>query len=107
MANERIFTDLEGDTLEIEIIADQVWLKAKLTKSGEAADLIFYQHTIREMIDWLTAKLDGKIEISRRSELKKVEGGQNKLTHIVYSDGSVDCESEFIPTKLEANDGND
>ena len=59
---------------------------------------------VRELRDWLTAKLEGKIEISRRSELKKVEGGQNKLTHILYSDGSADCETEFIPTKLEGKD---
>jgi len=105
MANEDDLWQFVADTGEYARVwnhFDEMWITVRRDEKQITA--IIPKERVRELRDWLTAKLEGKIEISRRSELKKVEGGQNKLTHILYSDGSADCETEFIPTKLEGKD---
>jgi hypothetical protein len=106
MANNKTFTDASGDTLKIDVIGGYVWFMATAPDTGDQFYLQFEPDTAREMVEWLVKNLEGKIEISRRSELKKVEGGQNKLTHILYSDGSADCETEFISTKEQNEKSN-
>ncbi len=55
-----IFTDGSGDTFAIEKASEgEFYLKSTITKEGDIVTLAFPQEVIRELRDWLTAKLEG------------------------------------------------
>jgi hypothetical protein len=54
-----ILTDAEGDTFAIEKLEnDGFVMKATLTASGDTTILNIKSDTIRELRDWLTARLE-------------------------------------------------
>ena len=67
MANNKTFTDLEGDTLKIDVIGGDVWFMATASDTGDHFYLQFERDTAREMVEWLVKELEGKDERTRNS----------------------------------------
>ena len=64
MTNEKIFTDVTGDTLRVSVNEDHVWMIANAADTDKDFYLQFEHETARELRDWLTAKLEGSNEKS-------------------------------------------
>jgi hypothetical protein len=60
MANEKIFTDVTGDTLRVSVNEDYVWMIANAADTDKDFYLQFERDTAREMVDWLATRLDNK-----------------------------------------------